>query len=69
MKWTKILRGSGLIEWECEHGVGHPDFDSALKLGKNFEDKLIYLIHGCDHCCFRGDFPGKGKRKKRKKRT
>lgn len=39
----------GILERICEHGVGHPDYDSARYLasvGKNYEN-----IHGCDGCC------------------
>ena len=39
----------GILERQCEHGVGHPDFDSAKYLksiGKDYEN-----IHGCDGCC------------------
>lgn len=39
----------GILERICEHGVGHPDHDSALYLrsiGKSYEN-----IHGCDFCC------------------
>lgn len=44
MKWNlNSYRG----EWECEHGVGHPD----PALNKN-------AVHGCDGCCSREDFPG-----------
>lgn len=53
MKWTKTTRASGLIEWICEHGVGHPDDRSVMKMGE------YWGIHGCDGCCSRDDFPGK----------
>lgn len=39
----------GILERICEHGIGHPDFDSALYLtsiGSEVEN-----IHGCDGCC------------------
>ena len=39
----------GILERICEHGIGHPDHDSALYL------KSIGLgiqnVHGCDGCC------------------
>lgn len=59
MKWRKIIRSSGLIEYVCEHGVGHPDYESAINIGENFG------IHGCceEMCCSREDFPGKKKNK------
>lgn len=39
-----ILRDSGIIEWKCEHNVGHPVFvpDNIKSWG---------WIHGCDGCC------------------
>ena len=39
----------GILERICEHGIGHPDHDSALYLesiGQSVEN-----IHGCDSCC------------------
>ena len=60
MKWEKTIRGSGLVEWVCEHGVGHPDIRSAEKIAKKYgHDTDTWLIHGCDGCCSRKDFPGK----------
>lgn len=38
----------GIMERICEHGIGHPDTDSARFLrrnGKGYEN-----IHGCDGC-------------------
>jgi len=35
-----ICRPSGVIEWVCKHGVGHP-IDANIHNG----------IHGCDGCC------------------
>lgn len=46
MKWVKNYRGWNLVEWICEHGIGHYAKD----------------IHGCDGCCSREDFPGRNKR-------
>lgn len=54
MKWEKNVRSSGLIEWVCEHGVGHPDIASVKEMGND-----CWGIHGCDGCCHRDDFPGK----------
>jgi hypothetical protein len=63
MIWRKIVRDSGLIEWECEHGVGHPDDESIREMdnihGSGSEGS--WGIHGCDGCCSRPDFPGKAK--------
>lgn len=39
----------GILERLCEHGVGHPDADSAAYLasiGRSNDN-----IHGCDGCC------------------
>lgn len=38
-----------IMERICEHGIGHPDFDSAQYLssiGKGYEN-----VHACDGCC------------------
>lgn len=51
--WTRIVRASGLVEWICPHGVGHPDPASARAMGESWS------IHGCDGCCSREDFPGR----------
>lgn len=61
MKWTKTIRASGLIEWVCEHGVGHPDYESAVYLNTHGHEgsRGTWGIHGCDGCCSRDDFPGK----------
>ena len=39
-----LTRSSGIIEWICEHGVGHP-----VEVPDNI--KSWGLIHGCDGCC------------------
>lgn len=39
----------GILERVCQHGVGHPDHDSAVYLasiGQNVQN-----VHGCDGCC------------------
>lgn len=62
MKWEKITRSSGLIEHVCEHGVGHPDVDSAKKVAEKYgHDVDTWLIHGCceERCCCKDNFPGK----------
>ena len=67
MKWTKNIRGSGLLEWVCEHGVGHPDFESAKLVAKSYGHPVgTWLVHGCDGCCNREDFPGNKKIKEKK---
>ena len=52
----RILRGSTLIEDQCEHGIGHPDPDSAAYLNwrDGYDDKSAgsWFTHGCDGCCF-----------------
>jgi hypothetical protein len=59
MKWTKTTRASGLVEWVCEHGVGHPDRRSAQELADKYKhDVDTWLTHSCDGCCTRKDFPG-----------
>lgn len=60
MKWFRQIRETGLIEYRCEHGVGHPDHASAARLEKHYDDDAgIWLVHGCDGCCRRDDFPGR----------
>lgn len=55
MKWKRTVRETGLVEWVCEHGVGHPDLESSERMGEG------WAIHGCDGCCSRDDFPGRRK--------
>lgn len=46
----QILRSSTLIEDQCQHGVGHPNPDSAAFL--NWRDgSHSWGVHGCDGCC------------------
>lgn len=60
MKWNRIKRGTGLVEYQCEHGVGHPDEISASAIAdKHGHDVHIWLVHGCDGCCSSDDFPGR----------
>lgn len=74
MKWKRVIRASGLIEWQCEHGVGHPDEESIERMNKASEEYYLkhgmepekdgdygWGIHGCceERCCNRDDFPGK----------
>jgi hypothetical protein len=49
----RVLRATTLIEDICEHGVGHPDPDSAAYLDwrDGYEGKYGYFVHGCDGCC------------------
>jgi hypothetical protein len=52
-KWPKILRASGLVERQCEHGIGHPDPDSVayFKLLNGDHRRMWLGVHGCDGCC------------------
>ena len=58
MKWREHVRrdqfSRGLIEWVCEHGVGHPDLNQEM-----VKDERYYAVHRCDGCCGKDDFPGK----------
>ncbi len=56
MKWTKNFRASGLLEWVCSHGVGHPDGNVVKELNKRYKS-TAWGVHGCDGCCSRDDFP------------
>ncbi len=66
MNWRTIRRETGLVEHLCEHGVGHPNRGSALWLAEEYPEEGYdlddcygaRLIHGCDRCCGRDDFPG-----------
>ena len=60
MNWTTIRRGTGLIEHVCEHGIGHPNGASILRMTLLGPEgaKGSWDIHGCDGCCSRRDFPG-----------
>lgn len=64
MNWLRARRETGLVEHVCEHGVGHPNHGSALWLAEIHNAGDVageyegWLVHGCDGCCKRGDFPG-----------
>jgi len=47
MKWKRIIRASGLVEWQCEHGVGHPD-QSSVKTLEYLTGQKGWGIHGCE---------------------
>ena len=58
--WRPLYRETGLLEWTCEHGVGHADEDSAQEIADKYGHKIdTWLVHGCDGCCEKADFPGK----------
>lgn len=46
-----VLRGSGLIERICRHGIGHYDPDSAAWFEFVNPQGGAHSIHGCDGCC------------------
>lgn len=50
-----IRRETGLMEFVCKHGVGHPARDSIRFFENNGVSSLG--VHGCDGCCQREDFP------------
>lgn len=54
--WSYTVRGSGLLEWTCPHGCGHPAQKSAEALMAKGMGRHI-LVHGCCNCCRRPDFP------------
>ena len=59
MKWTTTTRTSGLLEHVCEHGVGHPDPESAKKVAEKYGHPAdIWMTHGCCGCCGKEDYPG-----------
>lgn len=67
-KWVKITRETGLTEYVCEHGCGHPDYKSAEKIAKKYDHSIgTWLTHGCDGCCGAKDFPGRNPTERPKK--
>jgi len=40
----------GILERICQHGVGHPDYDSAIYLASIGQE--VENVHGCDGCCY-----------------
>ncbi|MGD9382116.1 MAG: hypothetical protein PVI03_06690 [Candidatus Thorarchaeota archaeon] len=48
-KWAvqQVVRGSGLVEDVCKHGVGHPNKDWLAQ----HDPKGNLAIHGCCGCC------------------
>lgn len=52
-EWPMHLRETGLVERICEHGVGHPDPDSAAFFDNHgpLGSRGSWTIHGCDGCC------------------
>lgn len=59
MQWGELRRETGLFEYVCEHGCGHPDPESAKEIADRYGHDIKYwLSHGCCGCCSREDFPG-----------
>lgn len=58
MTWVTQRRETGLIEHRCEHGIGHPNFYSGIRLNGYSDKDNAWGVHGCDLCCQRSDFPG-----------
>lgn len=53
----------GLVEYHCDHGIGHPAYGSALWIAEQHGwDVSVEMTHGCDGCCSRDDFPGTAER-------
>lgn len=51
-----IERTSGIEEWICEHGIGHPTRESAERVAKKHGHPIdIWLQHCCDGCCKNND--------------
>lgn len=60
LSWGKLRRSTGLVEYVCEHGCGHPDYASAKELAVKYKSSIsTWLTHGCCGCCARKDFPGR----------
>ena len=59
MTLRTIRRESGLVEFVCEHGVGHPVWGSADFLASydspsaelRSRKRDSWMTHGCDGCC------------------
>lgn len=59
MTLRTIRRESGLVEFVCEHGVGHPVWGSADFLASydspsaevRSQKRDSWMRHGCDGCC------------------
>jgi len=45
----QIIRASGLVEDQCEHGIGHPNLTWMKE--HDPDGKKCMGIHGCDGCC------------------
>lgn len=43
----------GLMERTCDHGIGHPDPDSAyfMRHVMTSQQYVTEMVHGCDGCC------------------
>jgi hypothetical protein len=45
---SEIVRETGLHEWVCKHGIGHPNLGGSAK---KFSEDEGWDVHGCDRCC------------------
>ena len=57
---TLLRRDTGLMEFVCIHGVGHPAAQSAAFLDSLYlkeGQRGCWSVHGCDGCCGRDDMP------------
>lgn len=59
LDFPRILRReTGLMEFICTHGVGHPSKDSARVIAKRYgHEASVWEDHGCCGCCGIEDFP------------
>lgn len=50
-------RETGLVEWICSHGVGHPLYPSAERVAAKHGHLVhTWMLHGCDGCCNSEEF-------------
>ena len=51
----KIYRSTGIVEIVCEHGTGHPTYESAKRVARDSKSPIgVWLVHGCcgdPPCC------------------
>ena len=57
-RWAKrrVTRASGLVEYVCLHGVGHPTEESIKDMTLKYGD-WHWGRHGCCGCCIRRKKP------------
>ena len=50
--WQITHRESGIVEYTCPHGVGHPVARAVSVRLKEYEPlRPSEGVHGCDGCC------------------